>query len=450
MSRIESISLEEDYIALSVSQEGDPELKKHEKNSSLRLEKVTIPGTSVTVICDTSTGRPRPFRTHPFRRAAFNKLHNLSHPGVRATVKLVSERYVWPDMKKECRVWARSCLNCQRSKVTRHIISPTGNFNGPSGRYRHVHIDIIGPLAHSHGYTYCLTAIDRFTRWPEAWPITSITAEEVGETFVAGWISRFGVPNIMTTDQGRQFESAFFSRLMNLCAKKRIRTTGYHPCANGMVERMHRQLKAALMCHSNTWTKVLPLVLLGMRSTLKEDIKTSAAELVYGEPLRLPGELIAPQKFTNNPADVMDYVADLKRKMEILRLISASHHTRPSTFIFKDLAPTTHVFLRDDAVRRPLQPPYTGPHAVLQRRDKTLTLDVNGRKVTVSIDRVKPPYIENNKSGKQTTTPATPATANTPPPIVQRTRNNTVTPSDTRVVKTRSGRCVRFRNILDI
>ncbi|CAK1580096.1 unnamed protein product [Parnassius mnemosyne] len=217
-----------------------------------------------------------------------------------------------------------------------------------------------------------------------------------------------------------------------------------------MVERMHRQLKAALMCHSNTWTKALPLVLLGMRSTLKEDTKTSAAELVYGEPLRLPGELIAPQKITNNPAHVMDYVADLKRKMEIIRPISASHHTRSSTFIFKDLASATHVFLRDDTVRRPLQPPYTGPHAILQRRDKTLTLDVNDRKVTVSIDRVKPAYIENNESGKQTTTPVTPATANTSPPIVQPTRNNTVTPSDTRVLKTRSGRCVRFRNILDI
>ncbi|CAG4931271.1 unnamed protein product [Parnassius apollo] len=124
-------------------------------------------------------------------------------------------------------------------------------------------------------------------------------------------------------------------------------------------------------------------------------------------------------------------------------------HTRPSTFIFKDLALATHVFLRDDTVRRP-QPPYTGPLAILQRRDKTLTLDVNGRKV--SIDRVKPAYIENNEVDKKTTPPVTPATANTPP-VVQTTPNNTgLMPyqSDTRVVKTRSVRCVRFRNILDI
>ncbi|KAA5583213.1 transposase family protein, partial [Pseudomonas aeruginosa] len=109
-----------------------------------------------------------------------------------------------------------------------------------------------------------------------------ITAEEVASTFVAGWIARFGVPAVITTDQGRQFESDLFRRLTNLCGTKRIRTTSYHPCANGLVERMHRQLKASLMCYDDSWLNALPLVLLGMRSAFKEDLQATVAELLYG------------------------------------------------------------------------------------------------------------------------------------------------------------------------
>ncbi|GFT22089.1 uncharacterized protein TNCV_3271441 [Trichonephila clavipes] len=78
-------------------------------------------------------------------------------------------------------------------------------------------------------------------------------------------------------------------------AFKRSRTTSYQPCSNGMIERVHRQLKASLMCHTNSsWFEALPVVLLGFRSVFKEDIQFSSAELVYGEPLRLPGEFISP------------------------------------------------------------------------------------------------------------------------------------------------------------
>ena len=79
---------------------------------------------------------------------------------------------------------------------------------------------------------------------------------------------------------------------MNLLGTKRIRTTAYHPCANGVVERFHRQLKAALKAtpDPNQWVKSLPLVLLGIRTNVKQDINCTSAELVYGTTLRLPGE----------------------------------------------------------------------------------------------------------------------------------------------------------------
>ena len=153
-------------------------------------------------------------------------------------------------------------------------------------------MDIVGPLPLSQGFRYLFTAVDHFTRWPEAIPIVDMTASSVAQAFVNGWVARFGIPSVVTTDRGRQFESTLWKELTHLLGCTRLRTTAYHPAANGLVEHFHQQLKTSLKAHQNTahWVDSLPLVLLSIRSTLKEDLKCRAAELVYGTTLRLPGE----------------------------------------------------------------------------------------------------------------------------------------------------------------
>lgn len=93
--------------------------------------------------------------------------------------------------------------------------------------------------------------LDRFSRWVEAVPLIEVSAQTVAKAFFNSWISRFGTPKILTTDQGAQFESRLFSALLVLVGCERVRTTLYHPAANGMMERWHRVLKAALMCHTD-------------------------------------------------------------------------------------------------------------------------------------------------------------------------------------------------------
>ena len=63
-----------------------------------------------------------------------------------------------------------------------------------------------------------------------------MTADTVAHAFINYWISRFGVPSTVTTDRGQQFESTLWQRLMELLGYKRIRTTSYHPTANGIIE----------------------------------------------------------------------------------------------------------------------------------------------------------------------------------------------------------------------
>lgn len=434
LSRIEEVSQGINFQELASSQRRDQELQSllKDQNTGLLFKEVQIPNTNDTIYCDISLSVARPYVTASFRKAAFNSIHNLSHPGIKATTRLVVQKFVWPSIKRDCRIWARSCPQCQRSKVTRHVTSPLGSFPRPTARFEHVHIDLVGPLPISEGFRYLLTCIDRYSRWPEAIPIANIEAATVAKAFYDTWIARFGAPLTITTDQGRQFESQLFTRFRDLCGIIRIRTTAYHPAANGLVERFHRHLKSAIMCHQNkSWTSILPTVLLGIRSAWREDLGTTTADLVYGQPLRLPGEFLvsSPTADSHEPADL---AKELRRHFQELRPSPISRHGNKPIFVFKDLRSCTHVFVRRDSVKVPLQPPYDGPFLVVSRGDKAYVIRNDKNDITVSIDRLKPAYIlsaPNDAVEKRTPDPPVADLQEDPP------RNQSTT---------RSGRSVRF------
>ena len=201
------------------------------------FKKIPVDNSQTKLVCEVSTGRERPYLPVAFRRKVFELLHSLSHPGIRATQKLLTSHYFWPCVNSNVRTWTRQCLHCQRNKVNRHTVTPIATFSTPDARFDHIHIDIVGPLPVSEGFSYLLTCIDRFTRWTEAIPIRDITAPSTAQALVNGWISHFGVASTITTDRGRQFESFLFKALCEILGSKRIRTTSYHPMANGMIER---------------------------------------------------------------------------------------------------------------------------------------------------------------------------------------------------------------------
>lgn len=161
-----------------------------------------------------------------------------------------------------------------------------------------------------------------------------------------------------------------------------------------MVERFHRQLKSSLKAspHPERWTDMLPLVLLGIRTTLKEDLKCTAADLVYGTGLRLPGEFFTPQATAN--VDPASYVTQLRTTMRALRCTPSRQSLHSSRRPDTSLKSATHVFVRHDAVRKPLQPPYDGPYRILDRSDRFYKLDLGGRTTSVSIDRLKPAHVD--------------------------------------------------------
>ncbi|XP_015122530.1 uncharacterized protein LOC107044963 [Diachasma alloeum] len=254
-----------------------------------------------------------------------------------------------PSTYLECLV----CLECQRAKVSRRCSTPLGDIQVPSHRFEHIHVDLISFPA-SRG---CLTIVDRFTRCPEAVPLGDFRPDTVAHALLYHWVSRFGVTLRITTDREGQFFSDTFQKLSELLGNRRLMTTPYHPKANGLLERLHRQLKAVLHCHGDEWFDAVPVILLGLRSAWKEDLQAIPAELTYSEPLRLPGEFLAPAVH-KSPAPAL--VKNLRDPLHSLASVPTSHHGTKPTFVFKDLTTCSHVFIRNDQARKSYKSPYSG------------------------------------------------------------------------------------------
>lgn len=231
-------------------------------------------------------------------------------------------------------------------------------------------------------------------------PVPDITANTIANSIFANWMARFGVPKRITTDQGRQFEAGLFKKLTQLTGSTHYRTTAYHPAANGMVKRFHRQLKTAIKCHqTERWVEILPVVLMGIRVAWKEDIQATVVEMIYGEPIKLPGQFLQNDEKTNDeyPGGMLE---QLKENMRNLRPQEVKKHGQITPFIFQNMKTASHAFLRRELLGGALQPPYEGPYEILERGEKVITLRKNGKTINVSIDRVKPPYILKEENGE--------------------------------------------------
>ena len=214
----------------------DLDVKLAQNDPTFKLVEIE-PG--LRIVCKVNNSSVCPLVPKTLRKDIFDAYHQLSHAGQKAMRKLVGKRYYWPNLNKDIDEWVKTCSECQMSKITKHTIIPPKQIAMPKRRFAHIHIDIVGPLKPSNEHKYLLTIVDRYTRWPEAIPLRNIEAQTIVDKIVQNWITRFGTPEIITTDRGLQFQSELFTTMSKTLACQHIMTAAYSPRANGLVERFH-------------------------------------------------------------------------------------------------------------------------------------------------------------------------------------------------------------------
>ncbi|GFV12228.1 transposon Ty3-G Gag-Pol polyprotein [Trichonephila clavipes] len=138
------------------------------------------------------------------------------------------------------------------------------------------------------------------------------------------WISRLGCTSVITSDQVTQMRSSMYAEFTRMLGTEKIKTTTYYPKSNGIGERFHWHLKSAIKARENdTWSEIVPIVLLGKQTAVEEDLQSYCAEIVYDTNLRLQSDMI---NVPNISFCVNNFISNLHYRMQQLNHVATSAH----------------------------------------------------------------------------------------------------------------------------
>ena len=395
----------------------------------------------------------RPYIPLRLRPLVFNALHDPSHLGSQKTYEAISCQFFWESLRKDIFHWAEHCPKCQQNKVTKHNRQRLHNFPHNKGRINTIHLDLVGPLPNSGNYPYIFTMRDRNTGFLITAPIRSKVSEGIIRTFEQRFLSVFGLPDTIITDQGTEFNSSIFQ---SFCANLGIihkTTNPYHPQANGLVERIHRTLKTCIrsLNHPASWDKALPYITMAINNRVVDQNSFTPFQFTFGKPGRTPGMLISPEESPISDNDVRVFLDAMLFHESIQRPLPDN-----KPHIEKGLLSSKSVWVLDET-RTPLAPIYKGPYEVLASNDKTFKLYINGRPKSISIDKVKAHKTCEDVACRQTRSVSYNPDldenlgSNTLVEDLDRTLTETESePTDPEHQLTRSGRSVRIPNRLNL
>ncbi len=143
---------------------------------------------------------------------------------------------------------------------------------------------------------YMVVAREDVSGWPEARALRRATAQAVAEFLREDVFARHGCPTTIVVDGGSE-NKGVVEDVCELYSVKKHTVTAYHPQANGVVERGHKQLvdglsKACAGDSIRKWPDHLISVLWADRITVRKSTKFSPFELVYGRKCLLPIDVI--------------------------------------------------------------------------------------------------------------------------------------------------------------
>ena len=227
-------------------------------------------------------------------------LHNSptgGHLGVSKTLDKARTRFYWPRQRRDIEDWCSKCEMCSSRKSPAPKPRAPLQLQAAERPMECVTMDILGPLPESaRGNKYILVIGDYFTKWKEAHAMPNMEAITVARILVNEFICRFGIPEQLHTDQGKNFESTLIKEICKILGITKTRTTPYHPQSDGMIERFNRtvlnMLSIVVSDDEYNWDLHLPTLMLAYRTSRHETTGATPFSLVYGREAKLPEDIL--------------------------------------------------------------------------------------------------------------------------------------------------------------
>ena len=223
--------------------------------------------------------------------------------------------------------------------------------------WERVSIDVTGPHPRSlTGNRFIVTAVDVFTKWAEAWPVAHHDATTIADLIANQLVPRVGVPHQILTDQGAEFEGKVIKEMCHMLKCDKLRTTGYQPRTNGIVERFHRTLNTLLSKMVNgrqdDWDLHVPTALLAYRSSVHEATGFSPNWMTYGREVNMPIDIMLGDLDMHVAESPLPYVRDMRRRLIESYRVARQHLqiAAERNKVRYDLKVKPHKFQVDDLV----------------------------------------------------------------------------------------------------
>ena len=252
-----------------------------------------------------------------FRRSLIHNAHILGHFQAQTTYERLKEKYYWKNMFDDVKKVVEACLTCIRHQKKLLVHQPAVAIEITKELFNRIGIDLVFGLPTTEsGYKGIMVITEYLSKYPYAVPIRSKTAEEISSKLWM-YITIFGPPKIIVSDQGKEFVNSIVKKITDGCGIEHRITSPYHPQANGMTERFNNTLVLMLKKHAeddpHNWDLWLPYVLLAYRTRIHTATGFTPFELMFGRQM-------------NNFDDFNTLDNDLdERMMEIKQMIEGTH-----------------------------------------------------------------------------------------------------------------------------
>ena len=219
------------------------------------------------------------------------------HFGKNRSKERLRRRYFWPGMSSDIIRWISTCPDCCRNKPGPGMGKSPLSQELFGVRFARVAVDIIsGFKTTPDGNTCMMVVTDYYTKYTRVFPLKDHTAATCAAAFVKGWVLHLGVPLMLHSDQGREFESNLWQEMCNYLAICKTRTNPYRPQSDGGVERFNRTLiqvlKPLVNEEMDDWDEFVEFVVHAYNGTVHASTNCSPNLLVYGEDIIMPADLV--------------------------------------------------------------------------------------------------------------------------------------------------------------